>query len=182
MIAQISALYLLTVHGVLHLIDQGYGKMEAASVIGNLILFSGFARFPVGILGDRIEPRWIIAIAMAGMGISLLGFWAAPAGLPFLLVLSAVFGFCFGATVTMFPTIIGNYFGPASFAPVNGFIQPFVTLLASPVPLIAGTMYDRFNSYDIAFIYVITLVLASAIIGFFLIPPKSPSGAYDTGE
>lgn len=175
MVAQISALYLLTVHGVLHLTDQGFSKMEAASVIGNLILFSGFARIPIGILGDRIEPRWIITVAMAGMGLALLGFWKTPASLPLLLVLSSIFGFSFGATVPMFPTIIGNYFSPASFASVNGFIQPFMILLGAPVPLAAGMIYDKFNSYDVAFGYVIILVLASVVSGFFLVPPRKSS-------
>jgi len=172
LIAQAWALYIITVHGVLHLTDKGFTQMQAASVIGNLILFSGFSRFPVGLLGDRIEPRILSAIALFGMGISLFFFWNAPASLVFLLGVAGVYGFCFGATVVLFPTIIGNYFGPAAFAPITGFVTPFMIVFGAPVPFVAGLIHDRFHNYNAAFIPIIIMVLASAVCCFVMTPPK----------
>ena len=172
MIAQISALYLFTVHGVLHLMDSGFTKMQAASVIGNLILFSGIARFPMGVLGDRFEPRWIITASLAVMGITFIWLWKAPANLPLLLAMGSVFGFCFGATVVMFPTIIGNYFSPSLFATINGFLQPFMIFAGAPIPLVAGLIHDRLHSYDIIFIYVIILLFAATLCALLLAPPS----------
>jgi sugar phosphate permease len=178
MVAQISSIYLLTTHGVLHLTDAGFTRMQAASALGNLILFSGFARFPIGFVGDRIEPRWIMAIALAGMGVALIGIWKAPGNLGILLAIVAFFGFSFGATVPLFPAIIGNYFGPSAFAPITGFLSPFMILIGAPVPVLAGIIYDRFGSYDIAFLYVVTLIFACALLAAAaLVPPqkKRPS-------
>jgi len=172
MIAQVSALYLLTTHGVLHLTDVGFTRMQAASVIGNLILFSGFARFPIGILGDRVEPRWILTIALAGMGITIIGIWKAPENLALLFAIGSIFGFCFGSTVPMFPTITGNYFGPAAFAPITGFLSPFMIFIAAPVPLVSGIIYDKFHSYDIAFMYVVIIIFVAAVCATVLVPPK----------
>jgi sugar phosphate permease len=179
MVAQLSAIYLLTTHGVLHLTDVGFTRMQAASAIGNLILWSGFARLPIGFVGDRIEPRWIIAIGLAGMGMAIVGIWKAPADFAAVLAIVAVFGFCFGSMVPMFPAIIGNYFGPSAFAPITGFLSPVMILIGAPVPVVAGIIYDRFDSYDMAFIYVAILTLVAALLASALVPPKkaTPSPA-----
>lgn len=172
MVAQSWTIYILTVHGVLHLTDVGYSRMQAASVIGNLILFSGIARFPMGLLGDRIEPHRLITVAVFGMAITLVGFWKAPEHITWLLVISGIFGFCFGTTVTMFPTLIGNYFGPTAFAPITGFAMPIMIVVCAPVPFVAGLVYDRLHSYTPAFIPIITMVFIAAVCSIFMTPPK----------
>jgi MFS family permease len=167
-----SALYLLTAHGVLHLTDAGITNMQAASALGNLILFSGFARFPIGFVGDRVEPRWIMAVALAGMGLAMIGIWKVPGDFRVLLAVVSIFGFCFGSIVPIFPAIIGNYFGPSAFAPITGFLSPAMILIGAPVPVVAGMIYDRFDSYDIAFIYVVVFSLVTALLATALLPPK----------
>lgn len=177
MIAQGSALYLLTTHGVLHLTDIGFTRMQAASILGNLVLFSGFARFPMGYLGDKIEPRWIITIAMAGMAITLLGIWKPPGNFVVLLLCSGIFGFSFGAMVPMFPALIGNYFGAKVFASLTGFLSPVMVVFSAPVPMVAGIIFDKLDSYDIAFIYVTILIGVAVLCGTFLAPPKKSKPA-----
>jgi sugar phosphate permease len=184
MLSQLSAVYLLTTHGVLHLTDLGFTPMQAGSAIGSLILFSGFGRLPSGFIGDRIEPRWIMTIALAGMGVAMIGIWKAPENLGALLAIVAVFGLCFGSLVPMAPAIIGNYFGPSAYAPITGFMTPFMILLGAPVPMLAGIIYDRSHSYDIAFAYVVVLTLVAALLTTALVPPKKaePREARDAVE
>jgi MFS family permease len=176
MVAQMSALYLLTTHGVLHLTDVGFTRMQSASAIGNLVLFSGFARLPMGLVGDRIEPRWIMTVAFAGMAMATVGIWQAPGGFPVVFAIMSIFGFCFGSIVPIFPTILGNYFGPSAFAPITGFLSPILIVICAPVPLVAGMIHDRLHSYDIAFIYVVVLTLVAMLLGTALVPPtkKTP--------
>jgi sugar phosphate permease len=172
MVSQLSAVYLLTTHGVLHLTDVGFTRMQSAAAIGNLVLFSGLARFPIGFIGDRIEPRWIMTVALAGMGLALVGIWKAPGDLWVLLAIVSLFGFCFGSLVPLFPALIGNYFGPSVFAPISGFLSPAMILVGAPVPVLAGIIYDRFHSYDIAFMYVAILTLVATLVASALVPPK----------
>jgi MFS family permease len=172
MVSQLSAVYLLTTHGVLHLTDVGFSRMQSAAAIGNLILFSGLARFPIGFIGDRIEPRRIMTIALAGMGLALVGIWKVPEDLWILLATVSFFGFCFGSLVPLFPALIGNYFGPPVFAKITGFLSPVMILLGAPVPVLAGIIYDRSESYDIAFLYVAILTLVATLLTFALVPPK----------
>jgi sugar phosphate permease len=172
MVSQLSAIYLLTTHGVLHLTDLGFSRMQSAAAIGNLVLFSGLARFPIGFIGDRIEPRRIMTVALAGMGLALFGIWKVPGDLWLLLVTVSLFGFCFGSLVPLFPALIGNYFGPPVFAKITGFLSPAMILLGAPVPVLAGIIYDRFDSYDIAFIYVVCLTLVATLLTSALAPPR----------
>ena len=172
MIAQAWALYIITVHGVLHLVDKKLDPMQAAKVISTLILFSGIARFPTGILADRIEPRILAAIALLGMSVSMLGIWKAPADPTMLLGVAAAYGLFFGTTVIVFPMLTANYFGPQAFAPINGFMSPILILVAAPVPVLAGMIYDHYKSYDLAFIPIVAILILGAVCAWFLFPPQ----------
>lgn len=178
-VAQASAVYLLTTHGILHFTDLGFTKMQGALAMGNFILFSGFARLPSGFLGDRIEPRWIMATALTGMGLALIGIWRPPDDFFAVLVIMSIFGFCFGAIVPIFPAIIGNYFGPSVFAPITGFLSPVMILIAAPVPVVAGRIYERYGSYDFAFMYIIALTFVTVLLASMLVPPKKKPRAID---
>lgn len=175
MIGQAWALYMVTVHGVLHLVDQNFSRMQAASIIGNLILFSGIARFPTGVLADRFEPRILSTFALLGMTVAIAGLWLAPTNMTYILLISALYGFCFGISTITFPMITANYFGPATFAPVVGFFMPFIIFASAPVPFIAGLIFDYYKSYDLAFLPVIVALGIATICAWFLFPPKKQS-------
>ncbi|MBA3027550.1 MAG: MFS transporter [Desulfobacteraceae bacterium] len=166
------ALSLVTVHGVLHLIGSGLSKMEAASVISTLVLFSGISRFPMGMLGDRISPRVLTAIALAGMTLTMVGLWIAPKNLPLLLTIAGAYGLFFGATVILMPALIGNYFGPAGFAPINGSMGPITTFITAPFPMVAGYLFDHYKSYDYVFMGVVAFMTVSTLCAALMVPPK----------
>ena len=172
MVGQGWALYMITVHGVLHLVDKSFTPMDAAKFMGTLFLFSGIARFPIGVLADRIEPRKLSAFALLGMAITIVAIWKAPQNVPFLLCIFAVYGFCFGATVITFPMITANYFGPQVFAPINGFLAPIMIPITAPVPFLAGLIFEHYKSYDLAFMPIITMVLVATACAWFLYPPQ----------
>jgi MFS family permease len=74
-ISHVMPIILVTTHGVLHFTDTGFTKMQAASILSFIILASGISRFPVGWLGDRIEPRKIIFVSMGIMLVAYFGLW-----------------------------------------------------------------------------------------------------------
>ena len=177
MIAQAWALYMITTHGVLHFIDSGLEAMDAAKIISVLILCSGFARFPTGLLADRVEPRILATIALLGMSITMIALWKVPTSLPLLLGCAAVYGFCFGVTAITFPLITANYFGPAAFAPINGFFGPVIISLCAPVPVLAGYIADHFGTYDLAFLPITVMLFIGTVFAWFLFPPQKPAVA-----
>jgi MFS family permease len=170
-IAFMMALYLITSHGVLHFMDKGFSGMQAASILSFVILGSGLARFPAGWLGDRIEPRWIISTTMGVMLVMLLGLWKLT---EFRIVAAAgmVFGFCYGSQLIMFPTLMGNYYGPEAFPAINGVLGPIMIVFAALVPVGAGMIFEKTGTYDLAFIILGFVLVVAFAISFLLSPPQ----------
>ncbi len=163
-------IYLFTTHGALHMMDKGYKPMQAAYALSMLVLISGFARFPVGWLADYVEARRLMLLFFIGYIASLFLFWQATS-IPMIITGCCLFGFCFGANLVLMPIIIGNYFGPSSFASVNGFTLPFQTGFSALIPVMAGYTFDFNKSYDWAFIILIALAGAAMMGTVMMTPP-----------
>ncbi|MBL4583721.1 MAG: MFS transporter [Pseudomonadales bacterium] len=172
LIAQIMPLYMLSVHGVFHLRDSGFERMQAASIISFVIAGSAVARFPIGWLGDRIEPRYILTILHTALLITFIVIWKAPS-ITALIIAAPIFGVAFGGGVVMAPSLVANYFGRESFATINGFIFPVQIIFASTVPVGAGYLVDQTGSYDWAFI-VLSGIIAVAVVCSILASPPVP--------
>ena len=166
----VMPLYLLVVHGVLHLRDLQFQPMEAASVLSAMLAGSACARFPIGWLGDRMEPRRILFSLFVSSIIALTIIWQAP-NISLLLLAGAMFGAAYGGTLVMIPAMVANYFGAQSFASINGFIFPLQIVVSSMVPVGAGYMADVSGNYDISFVAIIGFTCVAAVCALFTRPP-----------
>ena len=163
-------IYLMLSHGVLHLTDLGYSRMQAAYTLSFIALGGGIVRVPVGWLVDRVEPRWIVVILFLGYIAATLILWQAPS-MTVIIVSAFALGFCCGGGMVAVPTMIGNYFAPASFASISGFMFPFQIGIGALVPVFAGYTYDFQKTYDMAFIVIAILCAVAALSGFLAKPP-----------
>jgi len=127
-------------------------------------------RFPVGWLGDRIEPRWIITVALGVTMIMLLGIWKISS-FKLLVAAGMVFGMGYGCQIIMIPTIIANYYGPDVFASIQGVIGPVLILFCATVPVGGGYIFEETGNYDLAFMILIMVLFISFVVSFFLSPP-----------
>ena len=169
----VMPLYLLVVHGVLHLTDLGYDRMEAASVLSFMLAGSACARFPLGWLGDRVEPRLLLFCLLCAAAIALALIWQAP-GMSWLLLAGVLFGAAYGGTLVLVPAVIANYFGAVSFASINGFVFPVQLVIASVIPVGAGYLADRSGSYDTSFIGLTGFAVLAAVCTLWTRPPTRP--------
>ncbi len=169
----VMPLYLLVVHGVLHLTDLRFERMEAASVLSAMLAGSACARFPIGWLGDRMEPRLIMFTLFTASVIALTIIWQAP-GISLLLLAGAMFGAAYGGTLVMIPSMVANYFGATSFASINGFIFPVQIVMGSMVPVAAGYIADVSGNYDLPFIGLIGFTALAAVCTLITRPPVKP--------
>jgi MFS family permease len=174
-ITQGMGLGLVVYHGVLHFRDLQYDPMKAAFILSMIIVSSGIVRIPIGWLGDRVEPRWILSSCLALMVVGFIGIWKAPS-FALLMVLGPVYGISFGGILTIMPTLTGNYYGPEVFANINGFFGPFVTVIGAAVPTIAGYAVERLGSYNEVFLVLTALIVLGLICSFFLAPPQKKEG------
>ncbi|MBL4783449.1 MAG: MFS transporter [Porticoccaceae bacterium] len=170
----VMPLYLLVVHGVLHLRDLQFEPMEAASVLSAMLAGSACARFPIGWLGDRMEPRRILFSLFVCSIIALTLIWRAP-NINLLLLAGAMFGASYGGTLVMIPAMVANYFGAQSFASINGFIFPLQIVVSSMVPVGAGYMADVSGNYDTSFVAIIGFAGVAAVCALITRPPVKAS-------
>jgi cyanate permease len=168
------AMQMIIVHGALHLNDVGYSAVQAGAVLSFLTLASASSRFPMGWVGDRIEPQWIITGALCLMMGGFFGFWKAPS-FGSLAVLAPMFGFSMGTILIMQPVILGNYYGPDAYASINGAIAPIRTVLVSGFAPVAGYIADKFGNYDSVFIALLIGLAVSIVCSAFLSPPEKPA-------
>ncbi|MFC1883409.1 MFS transporter [Thermodesulfobacteriota bacterium] len=169
-LAQMMPVFMMTTHGVLHFLDQGYSGMQSAMVLSSILFGSGLARLPMGWLGDRMEPRRIVFAVMVIRLFSFVGLWLSP-NLTLLLICGFSFGFSYGTSIVLIPIITANYFGPMAFASINGIMAPVMIIFGAMVPVGAGYISDRMASYDLVFMTLVGIIGAGILCTYLLKPP-----------
>jgi len=159
--------------GVLQIRDLGYSTETAAYLLSAAVAIGLVAHMLTGILGDRIDPKylWVVAILCQASGIGLF----AHASNPWLLYVSIT---CLGiggsSCMVCMVTMLGNWFGPAAYASVFGLASAVQSTLGALAPVIAGYWYDHTGSFAAVFHVNAIACAAGALILFFLRPPARP--------
>ncbi len=168
-----AGFFIFIAHGIANL--EGLGHSPAASARSlALVLFSALlGQFTIAALGDRIEMRFLFAVAVCffGVGIWLAARAVSPASLYFYPV---VMGSGFGASFTCMMAILGNYYGPKAYPLVLGVTMPFGTIVGAIGPVVAGYLSDKYGSYVYLFSGVAAICFATAVLLIFAKPPVKP--------
>ena len=78
-----------------------------------------------------------------------------------------------GGIVPLWASLLGEVFGRNTFGRVMGLMSPcMLPIQTTGIPL-AGYIYDRTQSYNIAFFVFLGAYACSAIVLLFLHPPSS---------
>jgi MFS family permease len=166
--------FIYIAHGILHLEHLGHSPGEAARSISIILISSMIGQFAVAALGDRIEPRFISAVAVCvyGAGTLLAIHAAGPGGIYLYAILM---GSGFAAAFTCLQTVLSNYYGLKVYPALLGVTLPVGTILGAVGPVTAGYLYDKYGTYAQAFCMVAALCFASAILYLFAVPPVKRS-------
>jgi len=171
--AELFLWHIVKVQTPFHLRDRNFAPSQAALFYSLAIGFSILGRFITAALGDRIEPRYLIAGASILIFVGGILFWFASPEVPLVVYIYPLLSGCgFGIAYVCMPTILGNYFGVKSFPLINGIAYPIVALIELSGTPLAGYLYDLQGSY-----FTILLIgWIGAIIAFiammFCRPPK----------
>jgi MFS transporter, OFA family, oxalate/formate antiporter len=157
-------------HGALHLQDIGISKLETASLMGIFILGSGAGRIPAGMLGDRIELRWLVAAIMGVFWVSFTLF-SLTEDYILLAVTGFIAGACYGGKFAIAPAMMSNYFGEESFAKINSTFAPILLPFVAIAPAGAGFIFEAQGSYDLAFLIGSVLLGISFVASMLAKPP-----------
>jgi MFS family permease len=160
--------------GVAHLQDLGHSKAVAAFTASSMAATTLFGKFAVGLLGDRIEPRFLFAasVALFGLGILLIVNARDPITL-------CSFGLClgvgWGGALTCLMTILANYYGSQAYPAAVGVtlaVQPPVSAIS---PALSGYLYDAYGSYAPTLYTLAALCFVSALLLTRARPPARPT-------
>jgi len=162
-----------------HLLDRGFSPtdphilFQPAFIYGLILACSIIGRLSVSFVGEKIETRYLIAIAGFSLLVGGVLFTVASKdNLYAAYIYPLLSGFGFGAAYVSTPLIVGNYFGAASFPSISRITNPVNSVFQFMSPAFAGYMYDICGNYDAAMLIACSGGLIGAVLILFCTPPK----------
>ena len=150
------------------LLEYGMTATLAASAAGAVAIGDLGGRAGMAIIGDRFDKRNMLTVAMlmqtvgvaglaginATVGSVNLGLWP----LPFFIVF---FGLGFGSSIPLRLSILGDYFGRASYGSIIGLTSSVNALFGAAGPALVGLVHDIEGTYRLGFVILgSTLLIA----------------------
>jgi OFA family oxalate/formate antiporter-like MFS transporter len=155
--AKIAALQLPSV-------DLGF-VLVAVLAIGNAV-----GRVVAGMTADRIggvRTMFIVFVLQSAM-MGALFLSSTPLAL---VPVAAAVGFCYGANLSLFPTVTAGYFGTKNMGVNYGLVFTAWGFGGVFGSMTAGTIVDRTSTYGIAYGVAAVLCIAAAALTFATKPP-----------
>lgn len=160
---------------VAHLGELGAGAVLAAAMLSFESLMQTLARLGGGLLGDRIDPRWLLVGAQAMLAVGLVALSVART-VPLMMLYALGTGTGFGLTALATTMLLLNYYGRGR----NLEIFSLVCLVGAPAalgPFIGGFMRDRLGSFAPTFDLFAAAIGLVFVAALLMRPPRRPAGA-----
>jgi MFS family permease len=157
----------VTVHAASYLKqDLGYSLSAASLVITLMTLTQVLGMVIAGVIGDKIDKRFI-AFACMGMHASALMLVAYAQSVPMVVAFAVLHGAAWGIRGPLMQAIRAEYFGRANFGMILGVSSLIFTLGNMAGPLIAGILADATGGYREGFT-VLTIMSGAGSLFFLL--------------
>ena len=170
--ARVAAFNTITVHFIPIMVWKGVSQERAALLLSAMAVVSLLTHLLLGWLADHVhKPRLMAASMLVGTVALLLltrgeSEWA-------LWVFIVLFTF----VESIFPVgwaTVGDFFGRKHFGTIRGTMSAFYLWGAAAGPVVAGAIYDRYQSYAPMMPPLIALFLLAAVFYAALKKPASP--------
>ncbi len=168
------------VHGSAFAVELGISKITAATVISSIGIGGLIGRLGVGAWSDRIDRRRAVVYALALVTASFIGL-ASANDLTVLYPSALAFGFGYGGAVSVFPALVGDYFGRAHAGAIVGRMFATAGTGAAIGPYVAALIFDATNSYRMAFV-VSAVLNAIAFVLALRLPPTDVLRSAPNGD
>jgi MFS family permease len=156
--------------GILHLKDIGHTSTEAAIAVSVTTGSTLLGKVVLGLLGDRIDPRYIWVATAISFGVGLL-LVIDPRTMLSIYAFSICVGFGFGGGLICLMTVVSNYYGPKVFPAAAGIAAALNTIISAVVAWIGGLVYDQLGIYAPTFYSLAGWCFLSAVALLLVRPP-----------
>ena len=163
----------ITVHFIPIMVWRGVSEQRAAALLAAMALMSLPSHLLVGWIADHVSKPRLMGLCMT-IGAASIFFLAYGDGEWALWVFTLLFTFM----ESIFPVgwaTVGDFFGRKSFATIRGTMSFFYLWGPALGPVVAGAVYDQYQSYSPLMSGFIALSLVSGALYFALTRPNPPT-------
>ncbi len=155
---------------VIHMGTLGISTATGATAMSTQALLNALSRACGGLLATRIDPKWLLVVALIAEVMGMLALSVASS--PLMIALFVIgegcgFGICLFATTIL----LINYFGPKDNPEILGTLN-LITTFATLGPIAAGYVGDMLGSFAIVFQSYAVLLLLIAVAAALMKPPQ----------
>ena len=169
-----AAIFLVFVHNIKFMVDQGISKMTAAYIFAMVGIISSVFRIFWGWLSDRIgrEKTFTAGALCACLGVASLLMIGSSGAVIFAYAFFVFFGMGWGVTAPMFMAISADLFKGKGFGLIYGMVEGGVGIAGALGAWIGGFVFDTTGSYQWAFLLAIVLFIISIVFVWLAAPRK----------
>ncbi|MFM1941899.1 MAG: hypothetical protein RI897_881 [Verrucomicrobiota bacterium] len=168
----------LMIIGKLALIAKVQASLELGFIlVAVLAVGNGGGRILAGFMSDKIGRSNTLRICFAMQAVMIVlvaltkqGNALASPGL--MALLSALIGANYGANLALFPSVTKDYYGLKNFGVNYGLVFTAWGLGGFMLSLLAGKVYDQSQTFNFAYYCSAALLVAAAVVTFFVRPPS----------
>jgi MFS transporter, OFA family, oxalate/formate antiporter len=145
-----------------------------------LAIGNASGRIIAGVLSDKIGRTRTMLIVFLLQAATLVLFSSVTTTVPFAIG-SMVIGFCYGACLSLFPSITADFYGLKNLGLNYGIVFSAWGIGALVMAPVAGIIKDSTKSYNAAFYLAAGLLAVGAVISLVVRPPARKQ-AEETGK
>ena len=147
----------------------GIAAGNAAAIASVVGISSIIGRLAGGLLVDRIDARWVAAIAFllptAACGALLIAVGdSGILGGGMAIAIAVKVGLSIGAEIEVIAYLTTRYFGLAKFGAVFGMIVTFLSMGGGLGPLVGSAVFDETGSYRLAVMGAVPIFIVATIL------------------
>jgi MFS family permease len=163
---------------VTHLTEIGVAATVAAGMLSVESLMQTGARLSGGLIGDRVDPRWMLAASQAvlALGLWVLGFANTY---PLMMIYALGTGVGFGLTVLAVTVLLLNYYGRKHNLELFS-LTCLVGGFSAMGPVLGGFMRDHLGSFVPTFHLYAAVIGAIFVAVLFMRPPVAARPGAET--
>jgi predicted MFS family arabinose efflux permease len=135
-----------------------------------LAIGNAAGRVIAGVLSDRFGRLPTMRVMFVLQAITLVLFSSVSSTVPFALG-SALIGFCYGAFLTLFPSLVADYYGMKNLGMNYGVVFTAWGVGALVMAPVAGAIKDQTHAYTGGFYLSAGLLALGALLTFLVRPP-----------
>jgi len=167
-----AALHAVVVHIMPYLVSIHFSRETAGLTASLLILVSAMGRFVLGWLTNRVDTRYLMALALLLQALGLLALTCVQ-GLGMAALFVGLFGPGYGGVITLRLTMQAEFFGSKAFGAIQGIMMAILIIGTMASPLLAGYCFDIYGTYRPAWLMMALLLLIATPLSILARPPKT---------